>query len=38
MVFQVFGIGLKELEDKQKGSFILVNNQELDVEDTHLQW
>ena len=36
--FQVFGIQLVELEDKFKGSFILVNKIETDTEQSHLEW
>ncbi|XP_052226925.1 non-structural maintenance of chromosomes element 3 homolog isoform X2 [Dreissena polymorpha] len=34
----LFGISLVELEDKHKGSFILVNNLELDKDSYHLTW
>ena len=35
---KVFGVKLVELEDKQKGSFILVNKLETDSEAPHLEW
>ncbi|XP_064616156.1 non-structural maintenance of chromosomes element 3 homolog [Liolophura sinensis] len=34
----VFGIELVELEDKQKGNYILVNSLETDATNPHLQW
>ena len=34
----MFGIELVELEDKFKGSFILVNKIETDTEQPHLEW
>lgn len=35
---KVFGIELVEMEDKFKGSFILVNKIETDTEQSHLEW
>ena len=34
----MFGFELVELEDKQKGSFILVNKLETVSENPHLEW
>lgn len=36
--FQVFGVDLQELADKQKGSFILTNRLDETPDDGHLQW
>lgn len=38
LTWQVFGIDLVELEDKQKGNYILVNALETDATNPHLQW
>lgn len=34
----VFGIEVKELEEKLKGSYLLVNKLDTDADDTHLAW
>ncbi|XP_053375568.1 non-structural maintenance of chromosomes element 3 homolog [Mercenaria mercenaria] len=35
---KVFGIEVKELEEKQKGSYILLNKLEISSDDNHLIW